>query len=153
MATLWSSKYSTRVESRPGAPTVPIAERLFDSAEQTDPRRPQTLDGPANADIEIALAKNASALTYFLATGVNDNQIVNGEDGYPKPYLTQTPEPDADNSGGQPSLRRGPLDLPFDKPQNQPLRLYPRDMFGRWPAPDDGAFLSLYLSFERIVEN
>ena len=24
------------------------AERLFESAEQTDPRRPQTLDGPAN---------------------------------------------------------------------------------------------------------
>ena len=118
---------------------LPIAGRLFDSAEQTDAHRPQTLDGPAHADIEIFLAKNASALTYFLATGAADDQIVTGVAGFPKPYLIQTPEPNANNPGGRPSLRHGPVDLPFDKPQDQPLRLYPRDMFGRWPIPDDGA--------------
>src|SRR5262249_17145054 len=114
-----------------------VAQQLFGSARQTDPRRPLALDGPASADIEIALVKNGSMLTYFLATGSGDDKIVGGTDGYPKPFLGCSPEPDAKNSGGQPGLRYGPVELPLDKQEDQPLRLYPRDIFGRWPAPED----------------
>jgi hypothetical protein len=120
---------------------LPLADKLFESTQQTGARRPLVLDGPASTDLEIALAKNASAFTHFLGIGNRDDQIVSADDSdkYPRPYLTRTPEADTQNPSGQPSLRYGPIDLPMDKPLDQPLRLYPRDMFGRWPAPESGA--------------
>ena len=68
---------------------LPFAETLFDFAQQMDPRRPQALDEPATADIQIVLSENASALTYFFASGATDDQITLGKDKYPKIYFAE----------------------------------------------------------------
>jgi hypothetical protein len=101
---------------------------------------PKNLDAPATAAIGAKLHSNASALILYASQEKPaGTETVTEDNGKPKAFFPNTPDPNITNPQGLPELWLGAVEVPLTATENAALWLYPRDIFGRWPRRESAA--------------
>lgn len=111
-------------------------------------RGPVTRDGPASANLNVSLDRASAALSSFVDLSDGHDNFIRDPREDPQGRLVNflgAGNPEDRTERGRPTFTVGHIDLPLEAPTLRSIRLYCRDVFGRWrPAASAKCLLEPY---------